>query len=109
MSDSEQATYVEESINRIRAHSKLRVNDQLALLVDIATDKLRLASAKLPETPEVFLRLEIDFRERYLFELKGSIRGIEDNPKTKVMKEADVVLNDPPREYVQFLENHDIK
>lgn len=102
-------TYIDETKNRIRAHSKLRVNDQLALLVDISTGELRLASAKLPDSADVFLRLEIDFRQRYIFDLKGSIRHIHDNPDTKVMKEADVVLDDPPREYVQFLESHDIQ
>lgn len=99
---------VSEEKNLIRGNSKLRVNDQLALLVDIAPDSMRFASAKMPVNPEIVLRLEIQLDGHYLFDLKGTIQHTYPIPQSKIMKEAEVTLDNPPQEFVQFLEKYNI-
>jgi len=86
--------------NRIQQHSIIKVNESLALLVDISLNGMRLACQKIPDSREVEIRITI---YDVYFLLQGEIRWHSKKSDFSNMYDMGVQIHDPPKKYLELL------
>ncbi len=85
---------------RIKKQSLVRLNDKMALLIDISEGGMLLGTYELPADPEV--NIEIKIRENS-FKLKGIIRWIREKDSFSGLHSVGIMLKDQPEKFRKLM------
>ncbi len=86
--------------DRIKQHSFLRVNEKLALLIDISVNGLRLAAEYVPDDPNVEIKISIEGTE---FNLTGIIRWFSEKNSFSGLYYLGIFIEEPPLKYEKLI------
>ncbi len=86
--------------DRIKQHSFLRLNEKLALLIDISVNGMRLAVENIPDDPNVEIKISIEGTE---FNLSGITRWFSEKNNFSGLYYLGIFIEDPPRKYEKLI------
>ena len=86
--------------NRIKQHSFLRVNENIALLIDISINGMRIAMQEVPASPEVEIKISIESKE---FRFPGEVRWFSDKNEFSGLYYIGVFIEKPPGNYEKLI------
>ena len=86
--------------DRIKQNSFLRLNEKLALLIDISVNGMRLAAENIPDDPNVEIKISIEGTE---FNLSGIIRWFSEKNSFSGLYYLGIFIGEPPRKYEKLI------
>jgi hypothetical protein len=81
---------------RVKKEAILRLNNKIALLIDISENGMNLASYDIPKEPNVAIKIKIMGKT---FNLKGLIRWLTKKDHFTGLSSIGIYLEDPPDKY----------
>jgi len=81
---------------RIKKEAIIRLNNKIALLIDISENGMNLASYDTPKEPNVAIKMKIMGKT---FNLKGVIRWLDKKDHFTGLNSIGIYLEDPPDKY----------